>query len=100
MKRVIVLFLLVGMIGLVGCTTTQKGAGVGAAAGGALGAIIGHQSGHTAGGAAIGAVTGGLAGALIGEAVDRKFCPLCGKHFPSNVQFCPDCGVELQTMKK
>lgn len=94
------LLLLILIIGLFGCTTTQKGAGVGAVAGGALGAIIGHQSGETAAGAAIGAAAGAAGGALIGEQLDTKFCPVCGKRFTSGVQFCPDDGTELEPIKK
>ena len=96
MKKKLILLLLVGMLGLYGCTTTQKGAGIGAAGGAGLGAIIGHQSGRTAEGAAIGAAVGGLGGALVGEQMARKFCPTCGRTFPSDVQFCPYDGSELQ----
>lgn len=99
MKKILLLVLLVSILGLYGCTTTQKGAGVGAAGGAGLGAIIGHQSGHTAEGAAIGAVAGGLTGALVGEQMDRKFCPTCGRTFPSDVEFCPYDGTELQWKK-
>ena len=100
MKRTAVLFFIIGLVTFIGCTTTQKGAGVGAVAGGGLGAIIGHQSGHTAEGAAIGAATGAVAGALIGEQMDTKFCPVCGKRFTSGVNFCPDCGAELKPIEK
>jgi uncharacterized protein YcfJ len=96
MKKVLILILLLGLTTLYGCTTTQKGAGIGAAGGAGLGAIIGHQSGHTAEGAAIGAAAGGLTGALVGEQMDRKFCPTCGRTFPSDVEFCPYDGTELQ----
>ncbi len=100
MKKVIALLLLIGLVSFLGCTTAQKGAGLGAVTGGGLGAIIGHQSGHTTEGALIGAGAGAVAGALIGEQVDTKFCPVCGKHYPSNVEFCPDDGAELQPIKK
>ena len=95
----LVLILVVAMLA-VGCTTIQKGAGVGAAIGAGLGAVIGHQSGETAAGAAIGAAAGGLGGALIGEQLDKKFCPECGRRFKSSVQYCPYDGIELQDIKK
>jgi len=85
---------------LLGCTTTQKGAGVGVAAGAGLGAIIGHQSGKTAEGAAIGAAAGGLGGALIGEQMAVKYCPECGRDFPSDVEYCPYDGTQLKYKKK
>jgi len=79
-----------------GCTTTQKGAGTGAALGGGLGAIIGHQSGKTATGALIGAAVGGLGGALVGEQMDVRYCPVCGRSFPSDVEYCPYDGAALK----
>jgi uncharacterized protein YcfJ len=97
MKRV--MFIIV-LLGLIGCTTTQKGAGIGAIAGGALGGIIGHQSGHDGAGAAIGAVAGGLGGALVGEQMDTQFCPKCGKHFTSDVKYCLEDGSELLPIPK
>jgi len=100
MKKAITLFLLIGLVSFLGCTTTQKGAGVGAVAGGGLGAIIGHQSGHTTEGALIGAGAGAVAGALIGEQMDTKFCPVCGNRFPSSVEFCPNDGTKLQPIEK
>ncbi len=54
-----------------GCTSTQKGAGIGAVAGGVLGAIIGKAAGDTAAGAVIGAAVGGTAGAIIGHQMDK-----------------------------
>ncbi len=83
-----------------GCTTTQKGAGVGAATGAGIGAIIGHQSGDTAEGAAIGAAVGGLGGAIAGEKISRKFCPKCGRDFPSDVEYCPYDGTKLEYKQK
>jgi len=100
MKKTAVLLLAVCLVTFLGCTTAQKGAGIGAVAGGGLGAIIGHQSGHTGEGAAIGAAAGAIGGALIGEQMDTKFCPVCGKHFTSGVQFCPDDGAELKDIQK
>ena len=97
MKKWLLLTLLVSIIG---CTTVQKGAGVGAVTGGALGAIIGHQSGETAEGAAIGAAAGAIGGALIGEQLETKFCPVCGKRFTAGVQYCPHDGTELKPIKR
>lgn len=97
MKKWILLALLVSLLG---CTTAQKGAGIGAVAAGGLGAIIGHQSGHAVEGALIGAGAGAAGGALIGEQLDTKFCPVCGKRFTSGVKFCPADGTELQPIKK
>ena len=83
-------------LGLVGCTTTQKGAALGGLGGAALGGIIGHQSGHGIEGAAIGAGVGAVSGALIGEKMNKKFCPLCGAEYTSDVKYCPKDGTELK----
>jgi uncharacterized protein YcfJ len=96
MRKICLLALLVAVLALSGCTTTQKGAGVGAATGAGLGAIIGHQSGDAAKGAAVGAAAGGLTGALIGEQMAKKFCPTCGATYPSDVEYCPKDGTKLQ----
>lgn len=100
MKRLVAVILFVGIVALIGCTTTQKGAAVGAGAGAVLGGVIGHQSGHGATGAAMGAAAGGLAGALVGEQMDTKFCPVCGRHFTSGVKFCSVDGAELKPLQK
>lgn len=61
------------VIGLVGCETTGKSAGLGAVIGGTAGAIIGHQSGHAAEGALIGAAAGGLTGWFVHDVrAERK----------------------------
>ncbi len=96
MKKFWVLTLVLAVVVLSGCTTTQKGALLGSGIGSAVGAIIGHQSGHTAEGAGIGAAVGGLGGALIGEQTAQKFCPSCGRSFPADVEFCPYCGTKLE----
>jgi outer membrane lipoprotein SlyB len=98
--RKVGLIILVLVIGIAGCTTTQKGAATGAAVGAGIGAIIGHQSGETAEGALIGAAAGGLAGALIGEQMDTMFCPTCGRHFPAGTRYCPYDGTELKPIRK
>lgn len=99
MKKVSVVVLFISVF-LCGCSTTQKGAGIGAAAGAGLGAIIGHQSGHTAEGAIIGGLGGAAAGALAGEQMDTKFCPTCGKHFTSGTTYCPIDGTALKDINK
>ena len=97
--RVLVLGFLAAMC-FSGCTTTQKGAGVGAVLGGGLGAVIGHQSGHTAEGAGIGAAAGAIGGALIGEKMDKNFCPECGRKFTSSVEYCPYDGASLRAAQQ
>ncbi len=100
MRRLSFIVFVLMMIGITGCTMTQKGAGMGTALGAGTGAIIGHQSGHAAGGALIGGAVGGLGGALIGESQATKFCPVCGESFPADVKYCPKCGAELQYKQK
>lgn len=95
MRNLIILGLLVILL-FSGCTTTQKGAGIGGVIGAGTGAIIGHQSGHTKEGALIGAGAGALGGALIGEKMAKKFCPTCGAQYTADVQFCPKDGTELK----
>lgn len=100
MKKFTAIALLVLLVAAVGCTSTQKGAGVGTLIGAGAGAIIGHQSGHAAEGALIGGAAGAAGGALIGDAIDSKFCPVCGKQFGSDVQYCPEDGTELKVIQK
>ncbi|MFQ5681280.1 MAG: glycine zipper domain-containing protein [Candidatus Omnitrophota bacterium] len=88
------------LLGVYGCSTTQKGAGIGTVAGAGLGAIIGHQSGRAAEGALIGGLGGAATGALIGEKMDKKFCPKCGRRFTSGVKYCPVDGAELKDIEK
>ena len=60
------------LAGVLGCTTTQQGAGIGAVVGAGAGAIIGHNTGAGPGaGALVGAAVGGLGGALAGDAIDE-----------------------------
>jgi len=61
---------IVGLLMLVGCNATQRGAAVGAGVGAAVGAV----ATGSAGGAAVGAAAGGLAGALIGRASEDGKC--------------------------
>lgn len=57
---------------IAGCTTQQKGAGIGAGAGAVIGGVIGHQSGNTAAGVAIGAAIGGLGGYVVGDVIEER----------------------------
>lgn len=100
MKRYTAILLLIILVFAVGCTGTQKGAGVGTLLGAGTGAIIGHQSGHTAEGALIGGAVGAAGGALVGDAMQTKFCPECGRDFGSDVEFCPYCGCELKVRQR
>ncbi|MBP6343222.1 MAG: hypothetical protein KA403_04770 [Candidatus Omnitrophica bacterium] len=84
------------LIVTIGCTTTQKGSAIGGLGGAALGGIIGHQSDHGVAGAAIGGAAGAVGGMLVGEHMDKKFCPVCGRSFTSDVRFCSVDGTELK----
>lgn len=95
--KTITVGLILMLLVLTGCTTTQKGAGIGAATGAVLGTVIGHQSGKEIEGAAIGAAVGGVAGAAIGKEVGKvKFCPTSGMEHPAEDNFCPKHGTELK----
>lgn len=98
--KVLGLVMLIGVIVLSGCTTTQKGAVVGGVAGGGLGAIIGHQSGHAGEGAAIGAAVGTLGGVIVGERMDKRFCPICGRRFGASKEYCPFDGEKLELIER
>ncbi len=100
MKRYSVVMLILLLVFAVGCTGTQKGAGVGTLIGAGAGAIIGHQSGDTAEGALIGGVIGAAGGALVGDAMMTQYCPDCGRDYGSDLQYCPVCGTELNTKQK
>lgn len=95
MRKVTGLLILL-VVAVTGCTTTQKGAAVGGATGATIGGIIGHQSGHGVGGAAIGGAVGTVGGMIIGEKMDKKFCPICGASYTSDVVYCPQDGTELK----
>jgi len=62
----------VGLVAAMGCTSAQKGAGIGTLGGAAAGAIIGHQSGNAGAGAAIGAGAGLLGGYIVGNEMDKN----------------------------
>jgi chemotaxis protein MotB len=73
MKRLLLLMLLVP-VGLLGCTTVQKGAAIGGLAGAAIGGIWAGNAGELsiAEGALVGGAGGGLAGALLGDQLEDK----------------------------
>lgn len=99
MKRpkAVIVALAIVLLSLTGCTTTQKGAGIGATTGAILGTVVGHQEGKEIEGAAIGAVIGGVAGSAIGKEVGKvKFCPTCGAEYPVDATFCSKDGTELK----
>jgi uncharacterized protein YcfJ len=101
MRKAIFLSLaVVFSLAVAGCTTTQKGAGIGGVGGALIGGIIGHQSGHTTEGALIGAGAGAVSGALIGEQMNKKFCPVCGAQYTGGQQYCPKDGAELKPIQK
>jgi len=100
MKKYTVVALLLLLVMVAGCTGAQKGAGIGTLIGAGAGAIIGHQSGHAAEGALIGGAAGAAGGALVGDATNAKFCPVCGKQYGSDVQYCPADGTELKVIQK
>ena len=94
MKNTVIVLLALMVVS--GCTTTEKAATMGALGGATVGGIIGHQSGHDLGGAAVGAAVGGLGGMVVGEHMQKKFCPVCGATYTSDTQYCPKDGTELK----
>ncbi len=99
MKKIII-FQLIAVVLLMGCTTTQKGATMGTIAGATVAGIVGHQTGHAAEAATIGGVIGGFGGYLVGDKMKTKFCPISGKSYDESVIFCPIHGVELKHKQK
>ena len=91
-----IFFVLLGVMMLTGCTTSQKAATTGGLAGATLGGIIGHQSGDGVKGAAIGGVVGTIGGLLIGDRLEKKFCPTGGEVYAESVIYCPKHGDELK----
>lgn len=96
MRNLVAAAIIASLVATVGCTTTQKGAGIGSVIGAGTGAIIGHQKGKTAEGALIGAAAGAAGGALIGDAMETKFCPTCGEGYTGGVMNCPKDGTPLR----
>ena len=95
MRKSMFLFVLL-FVFLSGCTTTQKAATVGGVGGATIGGIIGHQQGNGVKGAAIGAAVGTIGGMIVGDKMEKKFCPVCGRGFTEDVEYCPDDGTELK----
>ena len=81
---------------LAGCTETQKAAGIGGLGGATIGGIIGHQTDNGVAGAAIGGVVGTVGGMIVGEKMEKKFCPVCGAEYGSDVKYCAKDGSELK----
>jgi outer membrane lipoprotein SlyB len=98
MKKIIIIFSLASA--LAGCTTSQKGAAVGGLGGATLGGIIGHQSGDGVKGAAIGGAVGTIGGMIVGDKMEKKFCPVGGEVYASDVTYCPKHGVELKLRER
>jgi len=72
-KSVGVLLVVLLLLGIIGCASSQaKGTVIGAAAGGVVGGLIGKKAGNTALGAILGAVIGGAAGNYIGNYMDNQ----------------------------
>ena len=92
--------ILVLVLSVSGCTTTQKGTTAGALGGAAVGGIVGHQSGREVEGAALGAAVGGLGGYIVGDKMKKKFCPKGGEQYDESVKYCPVHGVELEYIDK
>lgn len=64
--RVLLVFAL-AVMSLAGCSSTERGAGIGAATGAVVGGVVTND----VRGAAVGAAIGGVSGALIGNAAGR-----------------------------
>ena len=96
MKRIHLIWFIISLFVVMGCTTTQKGAAVGGVSGATIGGIIGHQTGDGVKGAAIGGAIGTVGGMIVGEKMEKKFCPVCGAGYTEDVQFCPKDGTELK----
>jgi len=73
MKKLMLAGLILLVVVVTGCSTTQQGALGGAALGAGTGAIIGHNTHYGTGrGALVGGLVGGLAGALAGDAYQQS----------------------------
>lgn len=71
MRLVVIALILVSVLSLAGCTTTQKGMTIGALGGSVAGAAISYwgyeeDTDKAISGALIGAATGAVAGAIVG----------------------------------
>ena len=68
MRRMV--FALMAVATLAGCTNTEKGAALGGVAGGVAGGLLTGD----AGGVVVGAAVGAIGGALIGRATEPGYC--------------------------
>jgi hypothetical protein len=91
--KILISSLTLGLMGISGCSTTQKYAGGGAATGAAAGAIIGHQSGDRDKGALLGAVVGGLAGTVLGQKKEAEGTSTGGRE--QLLIICPNCDSQV-----
>lgn len=73
-RKTIAILAMIGLLAaMTGCSTTQKGAGIGAVLGAGAGALIGHGGNAGSGeGALIGAAIGVVGGALTGYIIEEK----------------------------
>ena len=79
-------FALMALAALAGCTNTEKGAVLGGVAGGVAGGLL---TGN-AGGAVVGAAVGAIGGAVIGQALDRPgYCNYRRRDGSTYVDRCP-----------
>lgn len=80
-----VLFAMVAVAFVAGCTATERGAAIGGAGGAAIGGI----ASNSVTGAAIGGVVGAAAGALIGRASEPGRCIYRDRRGREFVDACP-----------
>jgi hypothetical protein len=86
MKRTSLLLLFLGMLAVAGCTSTERGAGIGAASG----AVIGGAVTGNVRGAAVGAAVGGVTGAVIGNVAGQPGrCYYRDRHGRRYIDACP-----------
>jgi len=74
MKRLIALFIIIGMgLGFAGCASSGYNAQKGSAIGGGLGAIAGQLIGNNTAGTLVGTAAGTLVGFISGNSVDQYY---------------------------
>jgi len=85
MKKIV--FGLILILPLVGCTAGEKGAVIGGASGAAIGAAV---AGNSTEGAIVGGLIGAAAGALIGKSTERRgYCEYRDRRGRIYVDRCP-----------
>lgn len=72
-----VIFAVIAVAALAGCSNTEKGAAIGGLGGAAIGAAVAHDP---AVGAVVGGAAGAVAGALIGNATEPGKCYYRGRN--------------------